>query len=457
MRHTLLTVALLDDASAASSRYHPLASPTLLQRFILEFRDGSSRAYVSPLRDALLGAVVDACRNIGNGNVGVLAEPTRAGDRMGPLGGLGADDQDLQAVYLENMRRAAKAGAGGPYNAALVRAAVEFVSNTGPAGLVYGFKRAPVQAVLPEIVQARVAGLCAATVSRSATSAHSPPSQALAAASSIDEVPSAVTVTLLGALLRLVSCSAGCRTLVGHADAPAALLAAIRSDDEGVCYAGLELLRRVCHNSRRPADQDEDLEAAAKKLFLTVDMRVAVIQALDMHGAAGSSAASGGGRTGTEGTLVMVALTGLLDSILVSHADTTPQDAADHLVQLTASRYSSLLALFRCQCTGIVESTAMLMRLIVDLAEVGTCRAMQAAALSSGVWLRHFHNAMFAPSLDQRYVSRFLVELWSTGNATAREVLRHMLPAGLLLYLGMPRLSTQVRARRHRLLVTSFC
>lgn len=45
----------------------------------------------------------------------------------------------------------------------------------------------------------------------------------------------------------------------------------------------------------------------------------------------------------------MVSLIGLLDSLLVSHVDTTPQEAADHLMQLTASRYSALLALFRCQ------------------------------------------------------------------------------------------------------------
>ena len=97
----------------------------------------------------------------------------------------------------------------------------------------------------------------------------------------------------------------------------------------------------------------------------------------------------------------MVSLIGLLDSLLVSHVDTTPAEAADHLMQLTASRYSALLALFRCQaslsatgrpckrdsvadpdppplqCTGIVESAAMLMRVIVDSADVGTCRAMQ--------------------------------------------------------------------------------
>jgi hypothetical protein len=54
------------------------------------------------------------------------------------------------------------------------------------------------------------------------------------------------------------------------------------------------------------------------------------------------------------------------------------------LLQLVASRYAALLALFRCQVSGVVESSAMLMRNIVDQADVGTCRAMQAAALSSG-------------------------------------------------------------------------
>lgn len=69
---------------------------------------------------------------------------------------------------------------------------------------------------------------------------------------------------------------------------------------------------------------------------------------MQVHGSAGS----GGGRTGTEGTLVMVSLIGLLDSLLVSHVDTTPAEAADHLMQLTASRYSALLALFRCQASA---------------------------------------------------------------------------------------------------------
>jgi hypothetical protein len=116
-------------------------------------------------------------------------------------------------------------------------------------------------------------------------------------------------------------------------------------------------------------------------------------------------------------------------------------------MQLTASRYGALLSLFRCRCSGIVESCALLMRAIVEQADLGTCRAMQSAALSSGVWLRHFFNACFATSQDQRFVSRYLLELWSAGNSTAREVLRHVLPAGLLLYLDMPKMGADQSAQ----------
>lgn len=132
------------------------------QRFTVEYRDGSGRTYISPLRDALLGAIVDACRNSGNATVGVSVEPTRPGDRMGPPAALTAvEDADLAAVYIEAIRRAAKAGAaapGGPYNAALVRAAAELSSNVSPAGLAYAFKKGPVVAVIPDVAAVRRSG-----------------------------------------------------------------------------------------------------------------------------------------------------------------------------------------------------------------------------------------------------------------------------------------------------------
>lgn len=86
------------------------------------------------------------------------------------------------------------------------------------------------------------------------------------------------------------------------------------------------------------------------------------------------------------------------------------------------------------------------MRQIVQEADVTMARLMQDAALSQGVLLHHFHSALFAPAADQRYVSRYLVELWATGHRGAHDLFRHMLPTGLLLYLQMPSLSDSERA-----------
>jgi hypothetical protein len=57
--------------------------------------------------------------------------------------------------------------------------------------------------------------------------------------------------------------------------------------------------------------------------------------------------------------------------------DTTAQDQADHLKQLVASRYLALLSLFRSKCSALTEGAALLMRLIVLEADLGTARAMQ--------------------------------------------------------------------------------
>ena len=63
--------------------------------------------------------------------------------------------------------------------------------------------------------------------------------------------------------------------------------------------------------------------------------------------------------------------------VLIRNMDTTAQEQADHLKQLVASRYLALLSLFRSKCSALTEGAALLMRLIVLEADVGTARAMQ--------------------------------------------------------------------------------
>jgi DnaJ family protein C protein 13 len=499
-RKLLVTESTITERDAATYGVvsaRPLASVFALvrhwndpQKLTIEYRDGTRRSYLTSLRDACLGSALDACRNAGNIHVAVTSELSRPGDRVLPLT---TDEHPETAMhYLKNMERAASAGSaalaagsGAPYSAALVRAALEFNANVSPVGLPYGTKKGAVSGVLPHLTAQATALLA------------------------LEAAPSAILVTLLSAVARVIGSGAAYKLFLSLPDSMALLTNSLSHEDEGVVYWGIEILRRLMHNPRRPVaapakdaananvaaalgigdiddtlpsqQQFAELEAQAKKVILTQDLRVAIIHALDVFSgfvsggraahkqtaaaakadalssgdglgtsnntiissaviAAGSS---GGGVTGNEGTLIMMSLTLLLDSILVSHVDTTPQDAGDHLMQLVASRYAALLSLFRCQCSGVVESAAILMRAIVEQADEGTCRAMQTAAISSGVWLRHFYNAAFASSMDQRFVSRYLVELWSTGNVTAREVLRHMLPVGIILYLDMPKMSQQ--------------
>ncbi|CAN0302043.1 unnamed protein product, partial [Phaeothamnion confervicola] len=68
-------------------------------------------------------------------------------------------------------------------------------------------------------------------------------------------------------------------------------------------------------------------------------------------------------------------------------------------------------------------------------------RSLQDTALSQALVLRHFHNACFSPSKHQRFISRWLCALWMCDSAGAGELLRRLVPAGMLQYLRMPVLS----------------
>lgn len=421
-RKLVLTETALTERDAltyAVVSHRPLATLHNLVRhwdeptkFTIQYQDGSNRSYSSGLRDSILGSIIDAARNVGNFHVSVTVVPFEDGHRAVPR--TLVEDVNVETAYLSALQRAGKAGgamATGPYNAALVQACIEFNTNVSASGVSYNAKRGAVMSCLTDVM-----GLIGNLLA-------------------IQNVPASFVAAALGTVLRLVSSAAGYKGFLSIPDAGPLMLRTFKFMDDGVVFSAFELLRRLLHNHRRPAEVDEDLEATVKGSLLGEPCRIALIEGLDMHVGTGS-----GGSAGWEGTLPIVSIVGCLDSILVSHYDTTPQVAGDHLLQLTASRYSSLLSLFRCQCTGVIEATAILMKTIVDHADEGTCRAMQAAAISSGVWLRHFYNAIFASAFDSKYVSRYLVSLWSLSNATARDVFRRILPPGMLQFLACPRL-----------------
>ena len=138
------------------------------------------------------------------------------------------------------------------------------------------------------------------------------------------------------------------------------------------------------------------------------------------------------------GALVILSVMETLESALCSHADTTPTEHKNLLLASVAQRYASLLSLFRSPCPAICETTALLMRAIVEESTAEKALMMQLGALKEGALLKHFHQALFSQSEDERYISRYLVELWMRNNDECKLFLKRCLPEGFLVFLNAP-------------------
>eukprot|EP01138_Halocafeteria_seosinensis_P006645 gb/GECG01006793.1/.p1 GENE.gb/GECG01006793.1/~~gb/GECG01006793.1/.p1 ORF type:complete len:2790 (+),score=366.62 gb/GECG01006793.1/:1-8370(+) len=383
------------------------------QHFSLEYTDGCVRTYISSHRDEALAAITDGCYVAGNNHVDVMPISSKFALRL--VSTNDPNDSSSENNVLKHVLKICKGK--GPANAggvSPIKWAAELMLANMPAQGLSGSKKSAMSNIIPPLMSH-----ISTVVGRGSADSDA-------------------VMIFLKALRLCVSTQNGFKVFVQQSDATRLMHQCLQHADEGVVFCSLELLLRLINSQRKQKD-DEESEVTAKKLMLTNDMRVILIELLDSHVAAAHEA----GITSKAGSLVVMGLMRVLDSSLISRVDTTQQQAADHLMQLVASRYSAMLTLFRSKCPSIVESATMLVRGIVFRADQDTVRAMQSAALSTGVLLRHIYNGIFSASSDQRFISRYVVELWSTGNPTAHDLFRHMLPSGLLVYLDMPPLSEE--------------
>jgi DnaJ homolog subfamily C member 13 len=105
-------------------------------------------------------------------------------------------------------------------------------------------------------------------------------------------------------------------------------------------------------------------------------------------------------------------------------------------------RYRALLSTLRSQTPFVIENTALLLHLLSTHAPK-TAASIRDAALSSAIFLDHFHAAIFSPLEGQRFLSRYLCSLWLSGpmDCDEKRLLKRMVPHGFLTYLNMPALS----------------
>lgn len=86
---------------------------------------------------------------------------------------------------------------------------------------------------------------------------------------------------------------------------------------------------------------------------------------------------------------------------------------------------------------AIVKAAGLIMKAIVEEGTPEMAEKMQRLSLAEGSLPRHLHTALFTQSLDNRLLthrqlSRHLVGLWLVNNATGLDLLRRILPTGLL-------------------------
>ena len=151
---------------------------------------------------------------------------------------------------------------------------------------------------------------------------------------------------------------------------------------------------------------------------------------------------AGTGDASNTNDLVLMALSDLLEAVLCSRADTTPSRRQHQMLKLLARRHEVLLCLLRTSCALTIENAALLLTALVSR-EPKIADVIAEAAMSEAVVLRHWYNGVFSPSADQRFISRYLVQIWMSGSQTgsAKRLLRRMIPQAFLTYLTMPKLS----------------
>ncbi|PIC50764.1 hypothetical protein B9Z55_000154 [Caenorhabditis nigoni] len=141
------------------------------------------------------------------------------------------------------------------------------------------------------------------------------------------------------------------------------------------------------------------------------------------------------------GWLVIASMLNFLTfSVCSPYSETTSGDTFDHILKLVALRGRSFFRLFQCPSMTIVKGAGMVMRAIIEEADVETSKSMQMLALSEGAFLTHLHTALLTVGKDLRrmtnkQLSGHLISLWIADNQQANDLLVRCLPRGLLNFM----------------------
>nr|XP_040126489.1 dnaJ homolog subfamily C member 13 [Ictidomys tridecemlineatus] len=373
------------------------------QLFTIEFIKGQVRKYSSTERDSLLASLLDGVRASGNRDVCVKMTPTHKGQRWGLLSM--PVDEEVESLHLRFLAT--------PPNGNFADAVFRFNANISYSGVLHAVTQ---DGLFSENKEKLINNAITALLSQEG-----------------DVVASnAELESQFQAVRRLVASKAG---FLAFTQLPkfrerlgVKVVKALKRSNNGVIHAAVDMLcALMC-----PMHDDYDLrqeQLNKASLLSSKKFLENLLEKFNSHVDHGT------------GALVISSLLDFLTFALCApYSETTEGQQFDMLLEMVASNGRTLFKLFQHPSMAIIKGAGLVMKAIIEEGDKEIATKMQELALSEGALPRHLHTAMFTISSDQRMLtnrqlSRHLVGLWTADNATATNLLKRILPPGLLAYL----------------------
>jgi hypothetical protein len=469
------------------SIYAIVRSWTNPREFSIEYNDGSSRTYTSPVRDTLLAMLLDVCHAANNVRVIVTGEVSD-GLRLMPrfaeeeyeasLRDAFFGSSSIEAWFLNRLGKACKV-------MPLAVGDVEQACRELNANV-------PCPGITPNSDMHLVKN-CMSGVMRSLNAC-------LINSYNDERLDNSRTIcALLQTLFRLIPCVHGFKGFVEvkEVDTRQLMLQLVKFEHDFVNYWTLEVLMTLCRCPLAPRNTQQ--EFINKHTLLTDKMLTCLIGLMSYRteapteaelgaltvgeqGAtiAGTADGADSGKVGanpstfshipqgssasakltaaeimsehdevvatasaadlvnfTPNSLVVIGAASLLESLVSSRRDTSSPELLNVILDVMADRYEVLISMLRSNSFLIMENAAILMYTLTKN-RPHVAPLLKELALSECLVLKHFYNGVYSPSSTQRFISRFLVATWASGPAKgnpAKALLLRMIPSGLAEYL----------------------
>ena len=389
----------------------------------VEYDNGDSRCYICTRRDELAGSILDAAIISGNqrvyitsnGSDGFRLLPRYAEEDLNRNKSLtesffGMDS--IESWYMKRFAKVASIRGNSIFFKEVINCASEFNANIVISGISPTSDKSVCRQCMLNVFH-HINVLIDLGVS---------------------EESSRGVVILLQAAYRLLSATFAFKFVVEVPDIDVVLFKLLQMRNEFVVYWTTMVIMAVTKYRLTPRNMEQEF-VNKQAIFASHELCASLVTLIDPKIDQGESYWSGN----TSGALVTMAVVDLLESIMCSRFDTTSVTVFGKFLDGLAIDFVPLLQLLRSPCALIVENVTVLMMIVTDhKPEYGV--RLREAALSDALAVRHFYLGVFSPSREQRFISRYLVELFMSGEAesASKALLRRMVPPGLLQYLKMP-------------------